>query len=418
GLVDVNGGPEDFADKDMADVDPDTNRYMLCWSNFTPASAGGVEISCAYSDNVLSGVPVFSARRVVAAALPDGQGSSVRFAGNGSPNAYVAWARFPSTLGGYANNVGFAKSTDNGVTWSAPVNITTDFITMDYVLGNDRSNTNPFVAVDTSPGAFSGTVYVVYSNNNSLDGADVAFQRSTNEGVTFSSPIFLNARPGADRAQWFPYVTVDRNTGRVWVYYYDQGVASSGDLTQVTYLYSDNAAVTWTKPAALTPRSFKAGWGNDTGQPNLGDYNQAVAQGGTLYAAYAATTQVGFADGQPSTSLTTPDVVVTKVASGVVTPSLRPGAVTFTETGGNGAIDPGDQVRLKIPLENYVTNPLHAATVGGISATLSTSTAGVSLVQATSAYPDAPPAATSLNLNDFVLQVSAGFVPGTPIELS
>src|SRR5262245_1082848 len=95
GLGDVNGGPEGFADKDMADVDPDTNRYMLCWSNFTPASAGGVEISCAYSDNVLSGVPVFSARRVVAAALPDGQGSSVRFAGNGSPNAYVAWARFP-----------------------------------------------------------------------------------------------------------------------------------------------------------------------------------------------------------------------------------------------------------------------------------------------------------------------------------
>src|SRR5262249_23266658 len=159
-----------------------------------------VEISCVYSDNVLSGVPVFSPRRVVAASLTDGQGSSVRFAGNGSPNAYIAWARFPGALSGYANNVGFARSTDNGGTWSAPVNITTDFITMDYVLGNDRSNTNPSVAVDSSPSAFSGTVYVVYSNNNSLDGADVAFQRSASGGVTFSPPIFLNAKPGADRA--------------------------------------------------------------------------------------------------------------------------------------------------------------------------------------------------------------------------
>jgi hypothetical protein len=160
---------------------------------------------------------------------------------------------------------------------------------------------------------------------------------------------------------------------------------------QVTYMYSDTGGATWSKPAALTPRPFKAGWGNDTSQPNLGDYNQAVAHGGTLYAAYAATTQVGFADGQPSTTMTTPDVLVTKVTSGVVTPSLRPGAVTFTETGGDGNIDPGDQVRLKIPLENYITNPLNAATVSGISGTLSTATAGVSLVQASSRLPRCRP---------------------------
>ena len=40
-----------------------------------------------------------------------------------------------------------------------------------------------------------------------------------------------NAHPGADRAQWFPYVAVDSTTGRVWVFYYDQGVATSGGLS-------------------------------------------------------------------------------------------------------------------------------------------------------------------------------------------
>src|SRR5207302_1144808 len=78
GLLDINGTPEDFADKELGDVDPETGRYVLCWSNFTPITVGGVEISCAYSDNLLSATPTFSARRVVAAANTDGQGSSVR----------------------------------------------------------------------------------------------------------------------------------------------------------------------------------------------------------------------------------------------------------------------------------------------------------------------------------------------------
>jgi hypothetical protein len=418
GKVDVNGDAVDAADKELADVDPDTSRYMVCWSNFTPSAVGGIEISCTYSDNVLAPIPVFSPRAVVAAALPDGQGSAVRFAGNGSPNVYVAWARFPGSLNGYANNVGFARSTDNGVTWSAPRNLTADFLTMDYVLGNDRVNTHPSLAVDKSAGAYSGNVYTVYSNNNSRDGADVAFQKSTDGGLTFSAPIFLNARPGADRAQWFPYVTVDRTTGRVWVFYYDQGVAASGDLTEITYLHSDDGGTTWSKPVPLTTRAFKAGWGNDTSQPNLGDYNQAVAQSGTLYAAYAATTPVGFADGQPAGQLPTPDVFFAKVSSGATKPPLHTGPVTFTETGGDGNIDPGDQVRLKIPLANYVTNPLNAMTVGGIFATLATTTPGVAVVQAGSAYPDLAAGASAVNGSDFVLQIAPTFVPGTPIDLS
>src|SRR5262249_11755941 len=268
GLFDVNGAPEDAADKELGDVDPDTGRYGLCWSNFTPAAPGGVEISCTYSDNVLSRTPTFSPRRVVAAALADGQGASLRFAGNGSPNAYVVWSRFS----GLTNNVGLARSTDNGVTWSAPVNLTTNFITMDQVLGNDRVNNNPSVAIDTSSGQYANRIYVVYSNNNTRDGANIAMQRSLDAGITFSEPIVLKSRPGADRAQWFPYVTVDRTTGRVIVFYYDQGIDTSGDLTEVTYTFSDDGGTTWSKPAPLTDRPFKAGWGNDTSQPNLGDY--------------------------------------------------------------------------------------------------------------------------------------------------
>jgi hypothetical protein len=65
----------------------------------------------------------------------------------------------------------------------------------------------------------------------------------------------------------------------------------------------------------LTSTPFHAGWGNDTGQPNLGDYNQGVAQGGQLYAVWAGTFQPGFTDGQPSLSMNVPDVFFRKFPS-------------------------------------------------------------------------------------------------------
>ena len=302
GLLD-QGEPVDAADKEFIDVDSDTGRVLMTWSNFTATS---VEISSTYSDDILSGnPPTWSTRQVVSATDADGQASIPRFAGNGSSNAYVAWRRFPVSLG---NSVAFAKSTDNGKTWGAPIDVTGPFFTMDQVLGNDRVNTSPSLAVDKSHGFHRGNIYLVYSNNNSEDGADVYFQRSTNKGATFSSPIILNSRPGRDRAQWFPWVTVDDETGRVFVFYYDQGVARSGDLTQVSYLFSDSGGKFWLGPFPLTHAPFKAGWGNDTGQPNLGDYNQGVAMGNKLLAVWAGAFQVGFTDGQPSTGMNVPDV--------------------------------------------------------------------------------------------------------------
>src|SRR5262249_18474417 len=148
----------------------------------------------------------------------------------------------------------------------------------------------PSLAVNNS----NGNIYVVYANNNTRDGADIAFQRSTDGGLTFSSPLFLNSRPGSDRAQWFPWVSVDQSSGRVYVSYYDQGIAANGDLTETTYLFSDDNGVTWSKPMPLTERPFHAGWGNDTFQPNLGDYNQDIAQNGELFAVWAGTFQVDF----------------------------------------------------------------------------------------------------------------------------
>ncbi len=132
---------------------------------------------------------------------------------------YVAWRRFPSpgALFGYGNVTGFARSTDNGLTWEAPIELSAEFLTQDQILGNDRSNTSPSLAVDVSNGRYRGNVYVVYPNNDSNDGSDIVFQKSSDGGKTFSAPMLVNARPGSDRPQWFPWVTVDETTGRITV---------------------------------------------------------------------------------------------------------------------------------------------------------------------------------------------------------
>src|SRR5207245_7499 len=171
-----------------------------------------------------------------------------------------------------------------------------------------------------------------------------------------------------------------------------------------TVQYSDDGGLTWNKPVPLTDRPFHAAYGNDTGQPNIGDYNQAVAQNGELFAVWAGTTPVGFTDGQPSVSMTTPDVVFKRLPASntKVSVSLLPTTIAAFDDHGNGSIDPGDLVWFTIPLTNYVDNPINRAAVTGVQATLSTSTPGVSVVGATQAYPDLAPGATASNASPFL----------------
>jgi hypothetical protein len=96
---------------------------------------------------------------------------------------------------------------------------------------------------------------------------------------------------------------------------------------------------------------------------------------------------------------------------------LRLGPVSFTESGGNGNLDPGDTARFRLALVNNDTNPLHAGTVSAITAVLSSSTPGVTVTGASSAYPDIRPGVTAQNNAEYILTLSSAFRLGTAIEL-
>jgi hypothetical protein len=429
GYIYSDGSAVDAADKEFMDVDQKTGRLIMSWSNFTnPVLApGGVQISTTYSDDAMSaGAPTWSTFKVVSAIEADGQSSIPRFAQDGK-TVYVAWRRFPfpGTFFGYGNVIATARSDDGGDTWNAPVETSPEFFTMDQVLGNDRVNTSPSLAVGPRERRKNGDLYLVYSNNDLGDGADIVFQRSGDGGTTWSEPLRINNRPGQDGPQWFPWVTVDDRSGRVFVHYYDQGVAQTGDLTQVSYQFAEGRDLRWSAPAALSDRPFHAGWGNDTGQPNLGDYNQAVVVKGKYYAALAYSTRppLGFADGQPSTSMTVPDSVVKVLPNDAQEFEATPLEWFATEArdlgfATNGRVDPNEFVAVQVTLRNPATNALFADTLREIRGKLGTDTPGVKVLVGGTLWPRLRPGETAPARFPFVIRTTSAFVPGTPIELT
>ena len=412
------GSAYDGSDKEFMDVNLETGRVMLSWSNFTSTrfNADGVEVCVTYSDDVMSGNPPTWSKRTILNRSGDGfgTGSVPRFGPKGTQDVYVAYSLAPDD---FTRKTQVAASHDGGATWSFPVNTTTaEFASMDDVLGNDRVNEFPSMAVDTSSGQYSGNVYVVFSDNDSLDGSDVAFQSSRDHGNTWSTIKLLNLRPGQDRGQWFPYVAADKNTGRVSVIFYDQSVQDSGDLVQVLMTYSDDGGATWTQPSPLTDRPFHAAYGNDSSAPNLGDYIGSVAQNGTLYAVWAGTpNSVAFTDGQPGFGMSLPTLFF-KRFSGTPSPTVDVGTITTTSTSADGFLRPGDSATLNVALRNPITNSISATKLTGITSVLSTSTPGVTVVSDTANYPDLDLNATSLNNGPFQVALAPDFAAGTPIQ--
>ena len=419
----TSGSACDSADKEFMDVNLESGRVILSWSNFTSVPARScrqdqAEVGVTYSDDVMTGNPPTWSKRTVVNRLADGfsTGSVPRFGPRGTQDVFVAYSL---STDDFSRNVQVAASHDGGVTWGAPVNtLTSDFASMDDVLGNDRINEFPSMAVDTSSSQYRGNVYVVYSDNDSNDGSDVAFQSSRDGGVNWSKLKFVNSRPGQDRGQWFPYVAVDKNTGRVSIIFYDQSVQESGDYVQVLMTYSDDGGTTWSQPSPLTSRPFHAAYGNDSSAPNLGDYIGAVAQNGILYAVWAGTpNSVSFTDGQPEFGMSVPTLFFKTFSGSNPSPAVDLGTITTTSSSPDGYIHPGDTATLNVALRNPITNSASAAKLSGIAATMTTNTANVSIINGSTSYPDLNANATALNSGAFQIALDPNFNPGTPIDL-
>ena len=167
-----------------------------------------------------------------------------KFAGN----LYIGWTEFRLD----ESVLMFSRSTDGGVTWSAPTDISSHH-------GRPRDDNGAVEGFSGAVGA-DGTLYVVWA-----DGDSIAFTSSRDGGRTFSksksvlqtAPMYFDMQ-GMDRANGFPVMAIDTHHGRKGLLY----VAWSDLSRRRMELYcatSDNGGKSWSKAVRVSTNSMHDG---------------------------------------------------------------------------------------------------------------------------------------------------------------
>jgi hypothetical protein len=381
-----------FADKEFMDVDPETGRVLLSWTSF----GSTLEMRSIYSDDFGLNWAPYTA---FASRPEDGQGSCPRFDPT-SDAAYIVWRAFG------AGEISLVRSTDNGQTWSSPSNIVTGVVTPLPPYGSDRINGFPSLAV--SP--LDGDLHVVYASRQTADFGDVYYVRSSNFGISWTTPVTLNTNPGNDRAQFFPWISVNEVASeRLDAIWYDQRAGTGGsDLTGLVHTHSHDGGQTWDAPTALTGQPFHADYGQDTGQPNIGDYNQCASRAGTQLASFAST-------GGPSHLTTAPDTYLARNDGTQGQAALRLLDVELVDLGcvTDGRLVAGEIGELRLRLYNDGLQ-----TVGGIAGNLATATTGVLVLEPTASFPDISSLSDDINAVPFLIRLDDTYPCGQDIDFT
>lgn len=121
---------------------------------------------------------------------------------------------------------------------------------------NMRTRPYPMIAADNSYGTFRGRLYLVYAANSPAgDGnkPNIYCRYSTDQGLTFSSPILVNDNASPDLSdQFFPAIWCDKTTGRLYCKWFDTRLDATNNTMHVYASYSDNGGVTWVANQRIT----------------------------------------------------------------------------------------------------------------------------------------------------------------------
>jgi hypothetical protein len=221
----------------------------------------------------------------------DDNGAVEGFDGAVGPNGtlYAVWA--------LNDHIVFTESTDGGKTFTPTRNIAHTAPTMFAVEGMDRANGFPEIAVDPRGGAKGGPIYVTWSDYRNGE-VDIFCIVSKDHGRTWSAPIKVNNDPVHDGAEhFFQWLAVDPVSGAVNVVFYDRREDPKNRTQIVVLARSENGGKTFANYA----------WTSQPFNPEgifMGDYLGLAAWGNRVYGAWPArltpggktVLQVGVAD--------------------------------------------------------------------------------------------------------------------------
>jgi len=185
------------------------------------------------------------------AATDVGADQSPRIATDDFGNWVVVWHSTDTLAGttGFDQDVLFARSSDDGATWSAVAPLNTN------ASSDSGEDVLPRIAADGL-----GAWVVVWESTDDLGAtigtdSDILVSRSSNNGASWSAPLALAPGSATDFATDFQPDVSTNASGEwlaVWVSDNSLGATIGGDYDVLVSHSADNGA-TWTLPAALGP---------------------------------------------------------------------------------------------------------------------------------------------------------------------
>jgi hypothetical protein len=243
------GGGSAF-DKNFSAVDqtpgsPFLGRAYTVWTDFTGAS--GYRIRISFTTN--GGVSWSPSTFVSPTASPGHhhQGCDIRVGLNG--HVHVVWANcITNGQNSTEDSLGYARSTDGGVSWVVAKNNAVDMngVRSSNLFNGIRASGFPRFDIDLTGGPRNGWLYSVAAEKNLApagDVSDVVLCRSTDNGNTWTR-IKVNQDPSNGRFNYMPAVVVTPDGG-LNINYYDQR-NTTGFVTQTYLSRSLNGGATFT----------------------------------------------------------------------------------------------------------------------------------------------------------------------------
>jgi hypothetical protein len=179
------------------------------------------------------------------------------------------------------------RSTDHGVTWSAPVQIA-DELSIGAYDPNTRLTIRDAADLCSVTVDAAGVTFVVWQDARFSGGLrdGVAMSRSTDGGLNWTAPVQINA--ATDTQAFVPIVHV-RNDGVIGVTYYDFRNNTSDARTLLTdyWIVTSTDAAKWTESHVTGP--FDLDIAPQDGGLFLGDYQSLGSMGTTFLPFFAKT---------------------------------------------------------------------------------------------------------------------------------
>jgi hypothetical protein len=198
---------------------------------------------------------------------------------------YAIWAGVVPVSPYTEDFIGFARSSDGGVSWSVTENII-DMNGIQGVLSQKatiRVNGLPRIDVDRTVGPRRGWIYLVSAQKNLAPAGndpDIIFHRSTDGGATWSSgKRITNDAANNGKIQYFPAIHVDDGGGINVIYYDDRNTTS--DSAGVYLSRSTNGGDSWSDHP-VSDHHFRPQSIGGLGQGYQGDNISLISTNGIL----------------------------------------------------------------------------------------------------------------------------------------